>query len=63
MIEALIIVIAIVVGVGAHFFSQKNDSPAEQAAEQVLKSKGIDIDFSAESKKKEKENNTQAESK
>jgi len=54
MFEALIIVLAVCVGVGAHYYSTKNDSPAEQLAEHVLRAKGVDVDFSAEDKEKEK---------
>ncbi len=43
-----IIVGCFVVGTLAVTITKKNDSPAEQAAEAVLKSQGIDIDFSPE---------------
>lgn len=52
-----IIAIAIIVGcmsVGLYFefFSDKVDSVPEQLAEKVLEQHGIDVDFSADKKKK-----------
>ena len=49
-IGAIVIAVAIVVGVTARFVTKQNDSVVEQAAEKVLKAKGIDIDFSPEDK-------------
>jgi len=46
LIPVLVIIGALVVGSAAYFISKKNDSPAEQAAEAVLKTQGVDIDFS-----------------
>ncbi len=49
---AVIILIAGAVGFTAHLISKTNDSPAEQAAELILKEElGVDIDFSADAKK------------
>lgn len=45
-LHILVIAGAIAVGVGAYFVSNKNDSPVEQAAEAVLHTQGVDIDFS-----------------
>lgn len=45
-IPVIIIIAAMFVGAGAYLISKKNDSPAEQAAEAVLKTQGVDIDFS-----------------
>jgi hypothetical protein len=49
--SAIIIAVAGVIGFGAFFFSGKPDSPVEQAAEAVLRTHGIDIDFSPEGSK------------
>lgn len=46
----IIIAVAILVGLGAHFFTKENDSPVEQLAEKVLHMEGVDVDFSAEDK-------------
>lgn len=46
MIYLAIIIAGFLVGLGAYTITKKNDSPVEQAAEAVLKSQGIDIDFS-----------------
>jgi hypothetical protein len=46
LIKVLLIGIAFVAGFGALMLSKKPDSPVEQAAEAVLKTQGIDIDFS-----------------
>lgn len=46
LIPVLVIIGALVVGSAAYFISKKNDSPIEQAAEAVLKTQGVDIDFS-----------------
>ena len=45
----LIVMVAACLVVGGLYaiYSKKIDAPVEQAAEAVLKSKGIDIDFSA----------------
>lgn len=45
-LSAGIIIAAILVGLAALLITQKNDSPVEQAAEQVLRTQGIDIDLS-----------------
>lgn len=55
IIGAIVIAVAVAVGLGAHYVSKKNDSAVEQLAETVLKAKGIDIDFSADDKKAETE--------
>ena len=44
--KLIVAVIAIMLGYCAHIISKKNDSPLEQAAEAILQSQGIDIDFS-----------------
>lgn len=48
VIPIIIILAAFCVGGAAFLLSMKNDSPLEQAAEAVLKTQGIDIDFSPE---------------
>lgn len=53
MAHFIVIVVAFVVGIGAHYFTKKNDSCLEQIAEQILKSENIDVDFSAPDKEKE----------
>lgn len=45
-IPVIVIIAALCVGSAAFFISKKNDSPVEQAAEAVLKTQGVDIDFS-----------------
>lgn len=45
-IPVIVIMAAMLVGSAAYFISKKNDSPVEQAAESVLKTQGVDIDFS-----------------
>jgi len=45
-IPVIVIMAAMLVGSAAYFISKKNDSPAEQAAEAVLRTQGVDIDFS-----------------
>jgi len=50
IISAVVIVLATILGFGAHYFSKENDSSAEQLAESLLKKEGVDIDFSADSK-------------
>lgn len=47
-IPVMIILGAVLAGSAAYFISKKNDSPVEQAAEAILKTEGIDIDFSPE---------------
>ncbi len=47
IVSAIIIVVAVVIGSGAHYFSKKNDSVLEQVAESVLETEGVKIDFSA----------------
>ena len=48
-----LIIIAICICIGGYFAlrSQVLDSPAEQTAEAVLRTEGIDVDFSANKKK------------
>ncbi len=45
-IPVIIIVASLCAGFLAFKLSKKNDSPIEQAAESVLKTQGVDIDFS-----------------
>lgn len=45
-IPVIVIIAALCVGSAAYFISKKNDSAVEQAAEAVLKTQGVDIDFS-----------------
>lgn len=45
-IPFIVIIGAMLVGGAAYFISKKNDSPVEQAAEAVLKTQGVNIDFS-----------------
>lgn len=45
-IPIILIASALCIGFLAFQFSKKNDSPVEQAAEAVLKTQGVDIDFS-----------------
>jgi sugar/nucleoside kinase (ribokinase family) len=45
-IPVIVIIAALCVGSAAYFITKKNDSPIEQAAEAVLKTEGVDIDFS-----------------
>ena len=45
-IPVIVIIAALCVGSAAYFISKKNDSPVEQAAESVLRTQGVDIDFS-----------------
>lgn len=45
-IPVIVIIAALCVGSAAFFISKKNDSAVEQAAEAVLKTQGVDIDFS-----------------
>jgi hypothetical protein len=43
----IVTAIALVTGYGWHYFSKKNDTPVEQAAEMIIeKESGIKIDFS-----------------
>lgn len=46
LIPVLIIAGALIAGSAAYFITKKNDSAVEQLAEEVLKSQGVDIDFS-----------------
>lgn len=50
----ILIVVLIVGGIGVRSYTKKNDTPAEQIIEAVLKQNGVDIDFSAESKEEPK---------
>lgn len=45
-IQAIIVVVAMIVGIATYFISKKNDTLVEQVAEAILKTQGIDIDFS-----------------
>ena len=45
-IKISVIIIALILGFFAHMITMENDSAIEQAAESILKSQGIDIDFS-----------------
>lgn len=45
-IPVIVIISALCIGSAAYFISKKNDSHVEQAAEAVLKTQGVDIDFS-----------------
>lgn len=45
-IPLIIIVASLCAGFLAYTISKKNDTPVEQAAEAVLKTQGVDIDFS-----------------
>jgi hypothetical protein len=47
---AIIIAVLMFAGIGVHELSHKNDTPAEQAIEAILKIEGVDIDFSADDK-------------
>ena len=44
--KPVIILVAMITGISAYLITQKNDSPIEQATEAVLRTQGIDIDFS-----------------
>lgn len=46
LLPVFIIACAVSVGIAALVITKKNDSPVEQAAEAVLRTQGIDIDFS-----------------
>lgn len=48
LLPLIIIIASLIVGALALVLSKKNDSPVEQAAEAILKTQGIDIDFSIE---------------
>ncbi len=55
MTTAIVLAIALLVGIVAHQVSHKKDSMIEQLAEAVIKDKaGIDIDFSKESEESSK---------
>ena len=45
-IQAIIVVVAMIIGIATSFISKKNDTLVEQVAEAILKTQGIDIDFS-----------------
>ena len=44
--KTVIILVAMISGITAYLITQKNDSTIEQATEAVLRTQGIDIDFS-----------------
>ena len=46
IIQAIIVVVAMIIGIATYFISKKNDTIVEQVAEAILKTQGIDIDFS-----------------
>lgn len=46
-----LIAVAAAVGIGAYIVTGKPDSTLEQAAEALLKTQGIDVDFSKNAKK------------
>jgi len=50
IIRILVVGGLFLVGFGAYLFADKPDSPIEQAAETLLRTQGIDIDFSPEAK-------------
>ena len=45
-VPLILIASALCMGFLAYQISKKNDSPVEQAAEAVLKTQGVDVDFS-----------------
>lgn len=47
-IKIIVIGAAMAVGTGAYLITRQPDSALEQAAESILESQGIDIDFSPE---------------
>jgi hypothetical protein len=50
----LIIGGALAIGLSAKIFTKTNDHPIEQAAESVLRSHGIDLDFSPDDEENDK---------
>ncbi len=50
MLVPIIIAILMVVGVGIHEVTKKDDTPAEQFIEAILRAEGVEYDFSAEDK-------------
>jgi hypothetical protein len=46
VLRILLIILCLVLGLGSIFLFKKKNNPVEQAAEAVLKTQGIDIDFS-----------------
>lgn len=50
MLVPIIIAILMVLGVGIHEVSKKNDTAPEQLIEAVLRSQGVEYDFSADDK-------------
>jgi hypothetical protein len=50
ILPVLLIVGALVAGYASKIFTKQNDHPIEQAAESVLRSHGIDLDFSPDDK-------------
>ena len=55
-----IIVSCLVIGSLTVAFTKKNDTPVEQAAEAVLRTQGIDIDFSRDAEDSKPDNNKAA---
>ncbi len=53
VVHAVILIVALIVGLVAHQYSGKNDSVAEELAEMVIKDEtGLVYDFSKEDKEK-----------
>lgn len=48
MLSVIIIAICVCLGAGSYFYTKTPDSPGEQIAEAVLKTEGINLDFSPE---------------
>ena len=46
ILRVLLIILCLVLGLCSMFFFKNKNNPVEQAAEAVLKTQGIDIDFS-----------------
>lgn len=49
-IHAVAMAVLLMLGAGVHYFSKTPNSPVEKLIEQLLKSDGIDVDFSASDK-------------
>jgi hypothetical protein len=48
IIRYIVIGVVFAVGAGGYIMTKVNDGPVEQAAEAILRTQGIDIDFSKE---------------
>ena len=57
----VIVVVALTLGIGSKFMFKKPDNPIEQASEAVLRSQGIDIDFSAAQKSEQNSKDAEKE--